>query len=483
VKYVSVLLVAGGVVVAWAGCSGAGDATRATLGPRSASPPPARGSERGTPIKRYTPSGCSYEVVVPESAQEPMLGGTSMGRQPAPANVHVSWAGPSSSSFAVGWKTDLDTHRTLVLYGTDRAKVLAATGPGDGVIAQTGHTLRYGSMTFFGGGQATRVHEAHVCGLAPDSVYYYKVGAPGHWSGVFDLATAPEAGSDQPFRVAAAGDSRDDPAAWAEVMERIAEKRPDFMVFTGDAVAFGENQREWDDWFNAKTGGGFGVGQALARTPFMTVNGNHENLAVNYFAQFAFPQEISENELAEGEQWYSFEYGNALFLMLDSQLTKTRRAQREWMQKKLAAVDRKKTPWVFVVFHHAIYSCSNHGSDLGLRAIWQPVFDEFKVDLVLMGHDHVYERSVPIRGISSGESRQGRPAQTSANAVPVAESGTLYVVSGGAGAPLYAAGRCYHTHISEKTRGYVLLDIDGRRLRYRAIRIDGSEIERFDYEK
>jgi len=56
-------------------------------------------------------------------------------------------------------------------------------------------------------------------------------------------------------------------------------------------------------------------------------------------------------------------------------------------------------------------------------------------------------------------------------------------VAGGAGAPLYRSGVCGHTHRSESTRSYVVLDIDGRTLRYRAMRLDGSVIESFEYTK
>ena len=70
--------------------------------------------------------------------------------------------------------------------------------------------------------------------------------------------------------------------------------------------------------------------------------------------------------------------------------------------------------------HKSMYSaCTRHGSNEGLREAWGPVLDEHEVDLVVAGHNHIYERSVPVRG---GEA---------------AEDGTVHLVSGGAGAPIY----------------------------------------------
>jgi hypothetical protein len=77
----------------------------------------------------YRPQGCDYDVS-PPSAIEEAAGHTSrFGAAPNPKHVHVSWAGPTQSTFAVSWATDLETLATQVLYGTDKAAVEAAQGP------------------------------------------------------------------------------------------------------------------------------------------------------------------------------------------------------------------------------------------------------------------------------------------------------------------------------------------------------------------
>lgn len=67
-------------------------------------------------------------------------------------------------------------------------------------------------------------------------------------------------------------------------------------------------------------------------------------------------------------------------------------------------------PWRFVLHHKPIYSSSlGHGSDLALRALWQPIYDAQRPDLVLNGHDHTYERTKPLRnGAEQATAADGR---------------------------------------------------------------------------
>jgi hypothetical protein len=438
----------------------------------------------------YKPGCCDYSVSAP-SVTEAGFSAAVLGPAPAPDHVHASWAGETSTTFAVNWRTDPGTLASELLYGTDEAAVAAAGGPdggpGDagppgGVRRVLGHHLLYGSI--FDGENRTRVHEAHVCGLAPSTRYFYKVGAPGAWSPVFEVATAPEVGSTEPFSFGVTGDSRNDPTIWAEIQAAVASQGVDFQLFSGDAVVIGQNQTEWNAFFEA-TAGATSVQSVLASTPFMIANGNHDALAINLVSQFAMPQELSPGE-TDPEEWYSFDYGNAHFVFLnDTTVTNSEAGpQRDWLEADLAAVDRQEAPWIFVVHHKPTYSCStNHGSDTDLRAVWQPVFDRYQVDLVFNGHDHDYERSKPIRGFQEG-STEGALAQAGTNGAPVAQSGTVYVVAAGAGAPLYGVDpSCYHTFVTESVRNYVVIDVEGRTLRYKAYRQNGTELDAFEYTK
>ena len=59
--------------------------------------------------------------------------------------------------------------------------------------------------------------------------------------------------------------------------------------------------------------------------------------------------------------------------------------------------------WKAVVFHHSIFSVANHAYDTDIlqrREALVPVFKELDVDVVLMGHDHVYVRSDMMDGMT-----------------------------------------------------------------------------------
>ena len=434
----------------------------------------------GASFATYTPTGCGYDVTAPEGT-EVTLGGTAVGDAPAPDHVHVSFAGDPASTFAVNWRTDLGTTVTQLLYGADEAEVTAADGPGGGVSLQEGHTIRFTPLL----GMSTRVHEVHVCGLAASSRTFYKVGAPGAWSAVYDVSTGPAKGAAELFRFAVTGDARNAPDVFAEIQAALFARGVDFELFSGDAVILGPNQPEWDMFFSA-TSGADAVEDVLARLPFMAANGNHDGLAVNYLVQFALPEELSTGERAP-EEWYAFDYANAHFVVLNDTTASDdviSGDERDWLVADLSAVNRATTPWIFVMHHKPAYSCATaHGSDVALRSAWQPVFDQYAVDFVFNGHDHDYERSKPIRGFDTG-STNGSLAPAGPGGIPVAESGTVYVVAAGAGAPLYGVDLdCYHTELAESVRNYVIVEVEGRTVRFDAYRIDGTTLDSFEYTK
>ena len=98
-----------------------------------------------------------------------------------------------------------------------------------------------------------------------------------------------------------------------------------------------------------------------------------------------------------GRCYYTLKQGDGLaeFFMLDS--TAFDSAQAGWLENALRASTAK---WKIAVFHHPIYSSGRtHGSDLGLRKKLEPLLTRYGVQLAFSGHDHIYERTKPQRGI------------------------------------------------------------------------------------
>lgn len=336
-------------------------------------------------------------------------------RAPDPFHVHLGWpSNDPSTSIAMLWRTD----------PTTLASALELTDPDGNTVVHEGASWRYGAQT----PGEYRIHEVRLCsGLAPGTTYRYRVGGDGHWSPEYTFTTPLPPGTFDTYRIAVLGDSRGAYEDFGEILSRADAHEPDFFVFSGDLIDAGPWQSQWDAWFEA-------TGDLLARKVLVPVHGNHESLAVHYFAQFALPN---------NEEWFSIRYGDLQFVGLNDTTRGLEQLddQAVWQEEVFSSWD---AGWRMAAHHKAAYStCTTHRSTLPVRDAWAPVWDAHGVDLVVAGHNHTYERSAPIRG----------------DAVAAAGEGTLYVVSGGAGAPLYTGvERDWFSAAWEPTLHYLIVD-------------------------
>jgi 3',5'-cyclic AMP phosphodiesterase CpdA len=113
--------------------------------------------------------------------------------------------------------------------------------------------------------------------------------------------------------------------------------------------------------------------------------GNHDNPNELYYRPFNM----------DGQRYYTIKTGDVEFFALDSTYVDTR--QLDWLRNELSNSGAR---WKICFFHHPIYSNSrHHGPDTDLRRRIEPIFRENGVDVVLSGHDHVYERLKPQGGV------------------------------------------------------------------------------------
>ncbi|TVQ91450.1 MAG: metallophosphoesterase family protein [Deltaproteobacteria bacterium] len=338
---------------------------------------------------------------------------------PDPFAVHLGWpSSDPSTSISFVWRTDVDTMASAVeLWSRE-----------DRVMRFEGASFRFGGPRDTQGEH--RVHEFKICsGLQPDTEYHYRVGGEGHWSEIRSFRTPPPPGTFDSFRVAFMGDSREGYEIWGEVARQADAHDPDFFVFTGDMVQTGSMQDEWDEWFTQAE-------EVLSRKVVVPAHGNHELLAVHYFANWSLPN---------NEQWFHYRYGDLVLVSLND--TVHEMAHRETDQVEYLDQVWGQAPsdaWKISTHHHSIYaSCSRHGSAYRLRAQWEPTYDQHQPQMVVAGHNHTYERSVPIRdGVAAS------PGE-----------GTIYLVTGGAGAPLYRGqDESWFNEVFNATEHYVIAD-------------------------
>ncbi|HVV82134.1 MAG TPA: metallophosphoesterase family protein [Kofleriaceae bacterium] len=390
-----------------------------------------------------SPVGCGYQTVTGIGAEAPTLSTNEVGPDPSIRHVHLGFLGDPKTNMVVTWRTRDDT----TVAGSVRY------GLHGGALDQeiTGYTFRYQTGLGGVGDIVVRIHEAHLCGLTPDTMYDYQVVSDaGHTSPVYTFHTAPDmtATPDAQVAITSVGDSRDGFDVWADLVGQIQQRAPDLVLFSGDACTFGTLQNEWEDFFD--------VAEPLfATTPVISTHGNHDLNSINYYAQFAMPGD---------EANFGFDYGPAHITVANDSpvlLEDITGSVEQFLDRDLTA--HEGAPWLLVTHHRPAYSASlNHGSDPTLQTEWVPIFDRHHVDLVLNGHDHDYERTFPMRG----NQVQASPAD-----------GTVYVVSGGAGATLYDPGEQFFTQKSAKLHSAVNLKLRRGHLEMEAFDEMGAPVD------
>ncbi len=351
----------------------------------------------------------------------------------APSQVHLGWQGPTDTTMTVTWRSSEPTGQVAFGETSGYGRVVAAT------------SAAYGGSW---------LHEAQLAGLSPGTTYHYRAGAGTSLTPDRTFTTAPARSASASFRFAAYGDSRTDDAARARVRAAVQARQPAFSVDSGDLVEDGGNQALWDEWFGT-------MEPLVATSPFVSVVGNHEVNSPRFYQQFALPHRDGS---ADAETYASWDYGNVHFLSLNTEIAYgAGSAQYQWMEADLArAAADPRVRWIVAVFHRPPYSSGSHGSEVGVREAWSPLFEKYGVSLVFNGHDHHYERSLAFaNGVAQ---RDG--------------TGVVYVVTGGAGAPLYGVSGSAFTAFARSVHHFVQLDVTPTSLSLQAIDVSGNVIDR-----
>ncbi len=273
-------------------------------------------------------------------------------------------------------------------------------------------------------------HRVYLTGLESGTKYWYRIGDPEQdvWSETY-LFETDDGGTDFSFLYVtdSQGFSEADYAIWKKVLEQAAASHSaDFLVHLGDFVEDRHNEFLWRCFFDLPR-------EYLANLSIVPVSGNKDGKSMMDHFTLGSRSDASAN----GNGWYSFDYGGVHFTVLytgdDSEdLSKT---QVKWLKKDLEA---SRAAWKVVLLHKAPYSDRNHADDreiVALREQLLPIFDEYGVRVVLQGHDHYYFRSEPVRNFLPAPYELTEVMEGDVR-IPVyrANEGTVYFINGSAGA-------------------------------------------------
>ena len=288
--------------------------------------------------------------------------------------------------------------------------------------------------------------------LKPNSLYRYKITTGNtNISPLSPFRTPPRNRRNRArTRIAIIGDSGSGTSNQLAVAQQLASWKPHLMLHTGDVVYSRGEQENYNPRF-------FGPYQNTLRSaPIFPSIGNHDTGNINvYLENFILPSSGSGTE-----RYYSFNYGPIHFVALDSNLPYDPSSEQfSWLE---ADLDGTHNHWVIIYFHHPAFSSSHHGNTNTVISSLVPLFERCRVDLVLNGHDHNYERFAPI------------------NLTGVQKRGVRYIVTGGGGRKLYS-----QTIEQEESKfflsqyHFLTLRIRARQLIGSAISLRGKTLDRF----
>jgi 3',5'-cyclic AMP phosphodiesterase CpdA len=277
---------------------------------------------------------------------------------------------------------------------------------------------------------------ARLSGLEPGAVYCYQIA---DWTGPVRFQTAPPADSRAPVRFIVFGDSGGESRDL--VRSEITLYPFDLLLHVGDiaypTATLANLEAKFFDTYS----------RVLPSTPIFPASGNHEyraDGAAPFRQVFALP---GNGGPAGKERWYSFDWGPVHFVALDTE--RVGPEQAEWLD---ADLEQSTLPWTIVYMHRPPFSSGKHGGAPNVRSTFSPLFVKHGVRLVLSGHDHNYERTNPIDGVT-------------------------YVVTGGGGYSLIPVGSSDFTALSLSIFHFVRVEIGQEALVLQAVDIRGTAFD------
>jgi hypothetical protein len=358
---------------------------------------------------------------------------------------------------------------------TDRASILWTTiQPGRGQVNYSSDGVNFRSVAaksrFFSRAETGLPtgyvqYQADLTGLTPNTSYIYSVTVDGQ-----EMATAGEprfrTAGPGPFSFVVLGDSGwGDPRSEAQALiaQRIADERPALVIHTGDLVypmgAYEYYQRNYFNFY-ART---------MCSVPFFPCPGNHDYDipdAAPYLAIHSVPADGVPH--ADQGRYYSYDWGNVHFVSIDAHRSLDKAVNDDgpmlrWLDKDLRST---KQFWRVVYFHYPPFATGQNVNDrqsMWVRQYIVPILEQYGVQLVFSGHEHSYQRSMPIR-----KSR-----------FVAAGAGTNYFTSGGGGAILYPVPDRPMVAFARSTYHYLRVSVDQTTIAIRSIRHDGTECDSY----
>jgi hypothetical protein len=367
-------------------------------------------------------------------------------------------------------------------------------------------------------------HALTLNNLEPNTKYFYTLAtnnttlqsSPDNF-----FITAPRIGSEQKVSIWALGDmgmgTTTQTNVYLQYLKFINKNYTNLWLLLGDN-AYGQGK---DDEYQIRFFDYYQSYSLMKQTPIFPSPGNHdysptpnnyriEDPLIAYFDIFDVPKAGEIGGIpSKTKAYYSYDYANIHFISLDSygreeldrRLFSPEGNQMQWLERDLA---QNKQKWTIVYWHHPPYTMGSHNSDTEselklLRENLVPVLEKYKVDLVLNGHSHNYERSKMMKGHYGLEKTFDDKIHTlnnstgtynfSPNSCPyiknsnsIINEGIVYVVNGCGGANSGAQTEFPHNamaYSNAENGGSLYIEIEKNKLEAKFITEDGNIKDQF----
>ncbi|MBF0279035.1 MAG: metallophosphoesterase family protein [SAR324 cluster bacterium] len=303
----------------------------------------------------------------------------------------------------------------------------------------------------------TSFHEVLITDLTPDTLYFYQVKEGSFRVGPLrSFRTAPASDSTNPFSFIVFGDS----GLGTEPQLKVASQmlalanNASFAIHTGDVVYDGYEAEYRSKYFEPYR-------SLIHRIPFYPVLGDHDLVdgAAAFYKFFSLPP----NNHEDTEDFYSFSYGNAVFVALNSNrlLGYDNVTQLPFAEEVLG---NSTHTWKFIFLQHSIYTTAvGRDSKPGIGSQVGPIAEKYGVQFVFGGDVHAYERFNARQDFTSSE--EG--------------SEVVYITSGGGGAELRDLEGGAEAAVSKSVYHFMHVSIDDKELNATVYDFNGNVIDTF----
>ncbi len=297
-------------------------------------------------------------------------------------------------------------------------------------------------------------HVVSLSGLSPGQKYFYSVTGPGGGSEDQYAITAPPPGDPHDTRIWVVSDFGQSNSSSDDVRRSLTvdtwkafnknSLHANFVLSLGDQSEQDSDAQLQANYFNE-------IQDVVRNSPLFTIAGNHEDTdgEVTYKAVFSMPAAGEAGGVPSGTtDYYSITYGNihVVALTVENDVN-INGLQTDWLRNDLA---QNRSDWLIAIMHRPMHSAGYHPTDgsstaLSQKQNWLPLLEAAGVDLILAGHNHVYERSYLTDNLignstdltrankidtSLGRSDQGGPYRKEAGKP---HAGTIFITCQGAG--------------------------------------------------